>query len=482
MMGGARIGVALVACLAVAGVAEARRRLTVTASRAETLNAASQDADCAELFKTANDQLPLHVVRLQASAGSTPVESVRFEWSLPDPNLGKLIADDDIPADEQASVIRALCAELGNTCELTEEQLKVYSKPTILWVAPICSEALPTNASKPYRGGKVKIGVRATAGKRKLGKGSVTVGYGRTASVLLTMRGRSGDGRPEGLPASLKETFVARIDQTRVPLPPVSRYEFTNGDGDSASVETTAPEADATMTYSSPGKHTATVSAELRDGSALCDNLLANVQSAINRLQVTVETAPKRESYRPGDPASGIVTLRVRVRNVSDPATGSAILIEGGSVLSCDTAIRVGKSQLSSHTQIDFQHCSKTVEQPCESNADCGSDACPNCESGESCLASSHCANTFSSTGDTLACVRDSDCPLGDNCVMVLPLSSLVLPIGESSDLVSSTIPVANTLPNAAKVTETWTAHARNAPDDSATVRYTIESNPAVKP
>ena len=65
---------------------------------------------------------------------------------------------------------------------------------------------------------------------------------------------------------------------------------------------------------------------------------------------------------------------------------------------------------------------------------------------------------------------------------IVLPVASLLLGIGDASDLVSATIPVANILPTPARVTETWTVTPKNAAPDTAKVRYTIESNPGVKP
>ena len=53
---------------------------------------------------------------------------------------------------------------------------------------------------------------------------------------------------------------------------------------------------------------------------------------------------------------------------------------------------------------------------------------------------------------------------------------------GESVDLVKSTIPVINTLPASARVTDTWTAHTFNAGDDSDVVKYKIAPRPDVKP
>jgi len=64
----------------------------------------------------------------------------------------------------------------------------------------------------------------------------------------------------------------------------------------------------------------------------------------------------------------------------------------------------------------------------------------------------------------------------------VLPLEQIFLGVGDSVDLVKSTIPVINTLPASARVTDTWTAHTFNAGDDSDVVKYKIAPRPDVKP
>jgi hypothetical protein len=111
--------------------------------------------------------------------------------------------------------------------------------------------------------------------------------------------------------------------------------------------------------------------------------------------------------------------------------------------------------------------------------------ACPDCSDGETCLTSSHCALARTDTNDPLGCVKDQDCTRfvpGDQCIQVLPIASLLLALGDASDLVEATVPLANTLPAQAKVKETWTVHALNAPEDSTTLRYNIRPNPDVKP
>jgi len=61
-------------------------------------------------------------------------------------------------------------------------------------------------------------------------------------------------------------------------------------------------------------------------------------------------------------------------------------------------------------------------------------------------------------------------------------VTSLVLPIGDTTELLNVQIPVANTLAGTAKVKETWTVHARNAADASDSVSYSITSNPGLRP
>ena len=415
---------------------------------------------------------------------AVPGGPVRFQWRLPEPPQGLLLADQDIPPNEQAGVIRTICTELGNACVLTAEQLSVYDKPTILYVAPGC-DVLPEQGFKPYRGGRVKVRVKASAGKRKLGKGSIRIGYGRTASLSLTLDGKTGDGVRNGVAAQLREQFTATVDPAGVALPPIARYRFDNGDGDLATVPGDALQASTVLTYSTAGKHVATAEATLSDGSALCDNLLANVESATNRIRVEVSRTPKRGSYRPGDPASGSVSVRVRVKNTGKPQQGSGVLLEGAGVLTCDTEVRTGATTLTKSTQIDFQHCSATLDQPCDSDADCRPSQCAACGAGEICLASSHCANTGLDVGVPLGCTTDADCTRfdpTDSCVTVLPVSSVLIPLGKSVDLISAVVPLANTLAGPAKVTETWTARAKNAPEDTVVDRYTIQSNPAVSP
>ncbi len=475
----AAVCVYVVVGLAAANVARAAR-LTVSASKPETLNAGRGNADCSALSKTPDAELPLHIVRLEVALPANATGPVRYEWSLPNPSFGKLVADEDIPNGEQALVVHALCAEIGNKCELTADQLTVYQQPTILWVAPTCDEALPADPLKPYRGGRVSIGVRAFAGKKKLGKGTVSIGYGRTAAATLTVNGKTGLNTP--VRSGIQADFVSTVDPMGVTLPPIDSHDFDNGDGDSGSAPGPSLQGEAVLEYSTGGKHVGTLTVNLHDGSALCDNIAVDVLTSDNRIKLDVKTNPPPGTFRPGDSRSGTVALHVRVTNTSDPNVArGVVLFEGASVLTCDTEVRVGDSKLTKTTSIDFQHCSVTLDQSCTSDGDCSQKSCPECQPGEVCLASSHCS--FNGSGfDVRGCVRDADCGPGGQCVLVLPVTSLTLGIGQSAELLTSMVPVANILPGTAKVTDTWTVRARNAPDDSEVVKYSITSNPAVTP
>ena len=54
------------------------------------------------------------------------------------------------------------------------------------------------------------------------------------------------------------------------------------------------------------------------------------------------------------------------------------------------------------------------------------------------------------------------------------------MPIGRSVELINKTVAVANTLPNPAKVTESWTVTTFNAGSDSAEMKYKLLGRPSV--
>jgi hypothetical protein len=259
---------------------------------------------------------------------------------------------------------------------------------------------LPDKTSRPHRGDRVRFSVQAFQGKRRVGKGSVTAGYGRTAQVtmlvsdspLLANPGagafRDGIGKSDEK-IFLGPSFAAKLDGADS-LPAATGYEFDNGDG--ASITDTSPceelstvDFDAcapSPLYSSGGKRTASVQVNYEDGSALCDKLNVNVRTAPLSLELDVTTTPNRSVFVPGDPKSGNPRLRVRVRNTTSTSIANGYILFTGNLLTCETEAKVGGTTLTRTTQIDLQHCSSTVSQACGDDSDCQAEACPTCQPG----------------------------------------------------------------------------------------------------
>jgi len=471
-------------------------RLAITASRSELLYAGSGNFNCSDLSKT--DDLPFDVVRLTAQApAGVPPDQVRYQWIFPKPALGPLLADVDLGPDEEEPAIRALCADLGNGCELTAEQLKLYNHPTILWFAPTC-DVLPANTTRQFRGGRVRIGARVSVGKRRVGKGAVVIGFGRIGSVTLLARPPlqsrfdDGLGKPGGVNITLDPEFGLRFDPGNASLPAIDDYVVDSGGGGTVTLASPCRD-DPSLTacgggivYGAAGKFVPLGSVVFKDGSQLCDKMTVSVLTAPLQVKLDVSIAPKRRQYVPGDPARGSVHVRVQLRNTSPPAPLNNILILGNA-LTCDSEVRIGSTTITKTTEIDLQHCSATVHQPCNSDADCAPGHCENCQQNEVCLTSSHCS-AFGEFG--LGCTTDRDCQPprcqscnpSDTCVHVLPLASVTLGAGDAVTLVDSTIDVANVIPTPARVVDTWTGHTFNAGDATDVAKYSIAARTTVKP
>src|SRR5207249_3823363 len=134
--------------------------------------------------------------------------------------------------------------------------------------------------------------------------------------------------------------------------------------------------------YSVGGKPLASATAILTDQSALCDKLTVNIRTTTIIPKLEVSISPKRGPYVPGDATRGSVNLRVTLHDVSPPGSGGNILLKGN-ILTCNSEVRVGRSMISKTTQIDLQHCSTTVHQPCGSDAECAPPACNECVPNE---------------------------------------------------------------------------------------------------
>jgi hypothetical protein len=238
--------------------------------------------------------------------------------------------------------------------------------------------------------------------------------------------------------------------------------------------------------YDTGGKHKAVLRVDFDDGSALCDALTVNVRTAPLVFDVDVTTKPSvSAAFVPGDPKRGTPVLTVRAKNNTAPDVVGGGIVLSGNVLTCETEAKVGGTLLTRTTYVDLQHCSATLTQPCDNDADCRSSRCPTCQPLETCLTADHC-----SVHRGLGCANDRDCEPprcpgcnpDETCVKVLPASRLTIGPGDAIDLIDSPIPLINVLTTPAKIKETWTAHSFNAGDATATQHYTIKPRPDVKP
>jgi hypothetical protein len=479
--GSRRTRPALVGALLLLLGVHAEAAVTLTASRSELLYSGGADPDCAALHATMDDTLlPLHVVRLRAVADGADPGGVRYRWSMPRPQVGTLAADLDLGPEEQTAAIRGLCAEFGNACILTPDKLPFYNQPTILYLAPTC-DALPTRTERAYRGGAVKLRVKATEGGRKLGKAVTSVGFGRTGSIVLYSDGENGIGKPGGVLSDIQPFFSATVNPEG-PLPPVKGIEFDNG---SAASTTVPPDGcvglrgvpydacTSDLLYTRAGRFTAVVREKFEDGSALCDNLTVRVGTCEAAPRVEILTTPRRKLYTDGE----TVRLRVRLHNRSPRAGGCNFLLTGGSVLTCESTVEIGGTEDTRTTVFDLQRCSVTSQQSCTTDAECRPPICPDCDLGETCLTQSHCSTTL-----TRPCTHDSECepPLcpdcvdDETCVRVLAIPQIVVPVGQSIDLVDSNVQVGNAFTDSVKLRDKWTATTFNAGADDATFSYRI--------
>jgi hypothetical protein len=482
---GARAGL-VAALLALTGPAHGV--VVLSSSRGETLYSAEEAPDCSELSRLPDDQLPLNVVRIRAAVDGAAPGEVAYRWSLPTPAVGTLAADLDLGPAERTAAVRGLCAEFGNACVLTRDKLPFYNQPTILWIAPTCS-GLPPKTARDFPGGIVRVRLSAKAGRRRLGKATLTLGYGRAASVTLFADGDDGIGRPAGVASDIQPFFGARVDARGQALPEVDAFEFSNGEGDSSTVDPqpcafgNAPfdACSTNLLYQSAGRFVAGVTQTFVDGSALCDNLVVRVLSAAIVPRLAVSATPGRTTYVPGDPLRGEVGLRVTLRNASPRQGGGGILLLGDGVLTCDAEVEVGGKTDTVTTRFDLQHCSVTTGQACTTDAECRPPFCTECDSEEVCLTQSHCSET-----PAQLCAHDSDCRApacalcqdDETCVRVLATPSVVVGIGESVDLVDTTVAVENVFPNVARISETWTVNTFNGGAAEDRLRYRIKGRP----
>lgn len=478
----------LTAILAVAGLwlsaAPVGAVVTLSASRAEVLYSADANPDCRELHATLDPALPFNVVRLTVLVdGQPPPAGSQIHWSFPDPATGTLTADQNLEPTDQTSGIVGFCTQFGNECVITKEKLKFYTESSILWLGPTCSE-LPDKTSRQFPGDNVTFRVKVTQGGRKLGKARVVVGYGHLGSAKLFVNGDDALGKPNGPVNGFKVTFAGAADFGGNPLPPIETFRFDSGGGESANVvppcQLTAPlEADAcvVLAYPGPARYVPVLTVELADGSALCDKLTYRVAACDGRPELEILTSPRGPTFKSGQQ----VRLRARLHNRSPREGGCGFSLSGADVLTCSAELKIGGIEDSRTGSVDFQHCSVTASQPCESDADCQCTEteclCQDCEPNEFCITYSYCSKTVARRCTSDQSCRAPACPEcrdDESCVNVLPFSVKSLDVGESVDLLDTVVELKNVLPDTASMKETWTARTENAGSDSDELKYKI--------
>jgi hypothetical protein len=452
--------------------------------RPSLLYSADSDQDCSALNQLQGDALPYNVVRLRAVA---PPEADGFQWSLPKPQFGFLLADQDLGPEETTAAVRGFCAEFGNACLLTQKALKFYNQPTVLYAAPTC-DALPKDTRAPFAGRSVQIKVTVKAGKKKLGKGVSSVRFGspEVASVTLYTIKPDDDGNLKAFDGhgqdSVEGFAITSFNAVETPadlpgLPAIASFDFEfAGNRDSEPICPDDPVAICSqLQTNSPGTFLSTVAVRLDDGSALCDALNINVGSCPRKAQVQIIRVPSKRTYTSGDAAR----LRVRFANLSPNRPGCSLALEGANVLTCSATFKLGKKsgEEAKSDQWDLQHCSATTSQPCTTTADC---QCLACQDNEVCLTQSHCSETFT---QLCALHGDADCekPLcptckdNERCIRVLEVPQILVRPGQAVDLVDEVVTLKNEIRDPVTVKETWTANAFPGTSASAGIKYRIK-------
>ena len=139
-------------------------------------------------------------------------------------------------------------------------------------------------------------------------------------------------------------------------------------------------------------------------------------------------------------------------------------------------------------TGFDLRHCSLTMDQPCDTDADCSEAVCGDCRPNEVCLTAPHCAKHVE-----VACGNDADCGAhstgcpacteDEDCVRVLEQREIFLRPGESADLFHQPVTLRNVTGTTAKIKDTWTANVL-IPQFSVDnkLKYSIKGRPGVQP
>jgi hypothetical protein len=479
----------LVVAISLGAAGSGRAAVIASMSRSEALYSAETDPDCSALSQLPDDQLPWYVVRIRASVDVATSEPVTYRWSLPKPAAGFFIADQNLGTGQVTPAIQGICAEFGNSCILSDDKLRFYNQASILWVGPHC-ETGPATPRTPS--GVTRVRVDARAGKRRLGRTTVPVGFGRIATVKLFADGEDGDLRKGGVSTGFRVIFGANANMQRSTMPQLLGFEFVNGAGGIAAsdgacqVNGVSFEACSggrgELDYPSPGPFIATVKGILADGSALCDHVAVQVLACNADGELKVLRSPHLRTYVPGDPERGTVDVRVRFTNKSQrrgTLPPCRFLLGGSNVLTCTEDLVAGGTTDSKTTRFDLPHCSHTETFGCHTDAHCRPPICDECQGSEICLTASHCSSTLDRP-----CSHDSDCikPQCPTCtdqetcvhVLSMPSPAMVVAPGESLDLLAARVPLLNLLPDTALMRDTWTVTTENGFSTDTTDTYRI--------
>jgi hypothetical protein len=466
-------------------------------SRTELLYSTDANVDCTKLhMETDGTKLPFNVVRLRALANGAPIDlsTVKVQWSFRGTTFGTFAADLDLGPTGSQPTVTAMCAEFGNECLLTGDRLTQYDRDTIFYVAPTC-ESLKRDPTKPFGGGGARIRMKATAGRQKLGKADVTIGYGRNGGATLFVRNvanQFSDGLGRGpVSTGVITNYAARIQQPdgMPKAPETFRVSGDLGGTDLDKGPCSDFPADACDLIEQSGdRGTMLLNAIFEDKSAICDNIsvvIANC-SAAGVLDVTPK--PKRTTYDPANPSQNLVDLSVRLRNTSRSEGGlpPCNFFLQGNIASCSSTVKVGGFTETKTTSFALPHCSKTTDRDCSVDSQCRPPACTSCDPAEICLVKPYCSTTV-----TQLCTHDDDCappacptcvqdeicvhmldfPAGEPPIFILPQSSL--------ELVTGTAAMRNRFKSTAAVTDTWTVNVKiPALTFTKTLKYKIRGRP----
>jgi hypothetical protein len=485
---------ALVALMAPGVVVSASAQVAINALRTSALYSGGASTDCSALHMKDDPNLPFNVVRLHASPPASG--SLHYHWSMRKSDEGMLIADQDLGPGGTTPAVSGMCSDFGSACVLTPDKLGFYDQDTILWIAPTCA-VLPNKTKKPFRGGMSRVSVKVTDGRRKVGHATLSLAWGMDGATTLfveDMRGRFQDGvkGPNPVVTFANPIFAWTVTPPS-PAPAGSQTaQFTGGTAVNGACSLAGFAGCTEVDFPAAGPFLVQLTLQYPDGSALCDKLDIRVAACVPDARLDVIPKPKRSTYDPANPAQNPVEVTVRLRNASKPShglPGCPFLLRGANILACSGSLKVGNLTESASTSFDLQHCSLTKTQGCQTNADCRQSNCDTCQPSEVCLTQPHCSTTFThpcgnnadceGPGPTAAC---PNCQPNETCVHILAIGNgteVFLEPGQSIDLLNQPFTLRNTLPDTAKITDTWTAAILIPPDSaSRTLKYKIRGRP----